>query len=292
MMAHPIPNATLTLLLALFVSAACLVPAAAAQDSESLDPSKPYMAFLLGYSFGLANSPFSDLTSVGAASGTDAEGNEPLVAAVATIGGHSGFRLDLKLAMASFGRLVDITGGNGTASPEDTALSSMADVRRSLLADLTFRWRISRLGSTDGSLALYLGSNIGFLFDVQGKEENQSLPDASSYVLLGPSFRADVGQGSTLLLDLFAGQSEVMTNQELFSGTWKFRETRIRPRIRLTFNDQDRIEGSSETDNDKSGFFDRPFVIGLWGDLGLDDEHGDTYALFISTTIESYGTKR
>lgn len=230
------------------------------------------VSILLGYSFGLANNPFRDASPT---TDNSASANEPLLGFFARLGPDQPVHLDLTLAMANFGRLVGLVKGQ-EASPAN----GVADVRRSILVDATIG---ARLATFSGSCArLFLSGNVGFVFDAQADQGN-SVEDASSYLMVGPTLQARFGKGSSLALDLFAGPSEVMTNREIFSSAWRFRDTRIRPRILFALDSRDNSKHA-----DKNSFFDGKFMFGLWADLGMSKDFGDTYALFISRSIADF----
>lgn len=252
-----------------------LGPAAAVRAEEPASGAAQNVAsVLLGYSFGLANNPFGD-AGAGDTGEQSVSSTEPLLGFSAVIGRDRPLHMDLSLAMANFGRLVSLVKGV-EASPANGA----ADVRRAILADVTVAQRLTR--SADASTAFFLSANTGFVFDAQADRGN-NVEDASSYLMAGPTLRSRLGQKSSLTLDLFAGPSEVMTNREIFSSSWKIRDTRLRPRILFALD-------SSDDPNHREGnsFFDGTFLFGLWADLGLSQEFGDTYALFISRSIADF----
>lgn len=234
------------------------------------DSTSTSVSLVLGYSFGLANNPFGDAPGDG--SDNKVSENEPLLGFSARLGESTPVHADLALAMANFGRLVQVI--NDAQSTE-----AAADVRRSILADLTIRPRIVDFGH---QIHLYASSNVGFVFDAQ-KDQNDAVQDASSYLLVGPTLQAGIGERSLLTLDLFAGQSEVMTNLELFSSEWTLGETRFRPRIGFILDNEDNANGGGE-----NSYFNGKFMFGLWADMGLSDRYGDTYAIFVSRSIADF----
>jgi len=248
------------------------VPASshAAAPPDSTHFPENYISFGLGYSFGQANTPFAGEAG-SSVDLTDSHGNEPLVALTAVIGRTAPLRSDVTLALASFGRMVKIVGDE---TVPDTANAS--DVRRSILADLILRQRFF----PSRNKSLYTSLNLGFLFDPQANEGNEIVPDASGYLMAGLSYLTQMGRNSSLTLDLLFGQSEVMTNLDLFDGAWRWEYTRVRPRVRFHLDKEDELKGSHLFDD---------LAFGIWADMGLDKTFGDTYVVFISKGVALYG---
>ena len=124
----------------------------------------------------------------------------------------------------------------------------------------------------DPENAIFLTFNTGFIFDADDEDEGL-VEDASSYMFVGPTVRATTGTKTSLLVDLLIGQSEVLTDVELFSKSWSRKEMlRFRPRIRFILT--------------QGKFFkDNPTMIGMWSDLGIADTTGDTYVVFVARTF-------
>jgi len=253
----------------LLMATLCITSLAVADPPDSTETKLPenYISFGLGYSFGQANTPFS---AEAASDLTDSHGNEPLIALTAVLGKSKPFRSDVTLALASFGRVVNLV------DEAETDTTAASDVRRSILADLILRRRFF----PSKNKSLYTSFNVGFLFDAQANEHQEIVPDASGYLMAGLSYLTDVGHNSSLNMDLLFGQSEVMTNLDLLDGRWTWQYTRIRPRIRFHLDKRDELS--------KSRFFD-DIVFGVWADMGLDKAFGDTYVLFISKGVALYG---
>ncbi|MCA9752371.1 MAG: hypothetical protein KC591_09285 [Gemmatimonadetes bacterium] len=226
----------------------------AAEDSVTL---------WLGYSFGAA----SFETPSNSALAEETKGNEPLLALIGEVGLSRNVESTFILSMANFGYLVAAEDTAASTTPED-----FAQVRRSVLADATIRWRIG--GDSDRSL--FATWNTGFVFDAQSDPSNV-VQDASSYMFAGLSGKMAMGDTSKryaqITLEALVGQSEIMTDQELFSKSWSDGRT-VRYRPKLTFNLLD--------DRPNNATSLTPLSIGLWADLGTSSETGDTYVIFFS----------
>jgi hypothetical protein len=230
------------------------------------------ITFSLGYSFGWAN--FTTSTPTNALLG-ETSGNEPLLGLSAEYGRNSRLLFDFKLALANFGRLIDTTE-NITPTADSTA----TDVRRSVITDASARWRFTSLASKN-AVAGFLTLNTGIILDAQSEDPGTHIDDASSYLFIGPSLIADFDR-TEFLLDLLVGQSEVMTNVELFAKKWDTDTLRVKPRIRLSLLPDDNAQ-----DTKKSGMDFRPLILGLWCDLGVSESTADTYVLFVSKPVWS-----
>lgn len=205
----------------------------------------------LGWSFGIANSPFAPLGDSGE------RDSAPLVALNAHVNEYSFAKVDLLLALANFGRLVSELQPGG-AEQADSATA----VRRAILADM------SALFFRQSPVALNL--NAGFVFDAQGQEE-AAVKDASAYLLLGPHMEAVLpAKKGKVSVDLLVGQSEVMTGADLFSQSFDKDILRFRPRLHFTM-----IGLRKGT----------PISVGMWADMGFSDKYGDTYEVFVSFPI-------
>ncbi len=233
------------------------VSAAAAGDSA--------ITVKLGYSFSNASLPTSQVDIVS----LDESGNEPLLAISGTTKIVNGFTAEVVLAMGSFGRNAQVDTSDGSSSEFVDAVST----RRSLLADMTLRQHLYGRDSWS-IMATY---NAGFLFDAQKEEENVEVQNASSYHLAGITMSAvvDKTQGRRFGFDFLLGYSEIMTDIEPFSLPLETETLRIRPRIRFDFGDC----------TDTEATFLHKVTISLWGDLGIGENYGDTYALTLSKAI-------
>lgn len=254
-------------------------PAAQTSTADSAHKSSRLMLGI-GYSFGHAsfNSPFPDDNLFAALS--DESGNEPMVSLSAESGRGSWLWTDLKLGLSSFGRVMSVEDSTGGASenPSGGAEAMLPDVRRSIIADLTLRTAGFPLAGE--GLTAHFGLNTGFIFDAQDDEEMTEVEDASGYFFVGPSFVAKFDQDTEVLVDIFAGQSEVMTNLEIFSRGWDDNRTfRMKPRIRAFLGPEE------DKNDDEDGFSLTPLIIGLWTDVGFDDETGDTFVIFFTKPV-------
>ncbi len=277
------------LLPVLLVGFHLLVVAVQAKATTAAD-AENRVGLSLGYSF--SQSSFNTIPTDATTALTNTAGNEPLITLSAEIQRKSQVSIDLKFGLANFGRLIAVgsptdtasSSGNDTTSTTGDEAAMAADVRRSILADLSFRFRLWQAGRevNTSPLSVFLTLNTGFVFDAQDDKSGTTIEDASSYVFAGPSFRATFTDRSELMTDLLVGQSEVMTGHEIFSRSWKDSRTfRVRPRVRFVLDDADSTSSTSGT------LPLTPLIIGFWGDLGFDNETGDTYAVFISKPIWS-----
>lgn len=220
------------------------------------------LLFSLGYSFGNANAPLQASESLDGGSNTSTA-NAPLISLVAELRRHHAFGATVKLALANFGRLTKFAIPTSSGS-EDVEVDA-PQVRQSLIADLDLQYRFWQPPGLD-----VLGVvNTGFLFDAERSDYSTEVPDASSYLFVGPALKARFAEQTELRVDLLFGQSEVMTNLELFSGDRRSKDTwRVRPRVRFLLGD---------------GKFEKAAVVlGVWADLGFGAKYGDTYVVFIS----------
>ena len=134
-------------------------------------------------------------------------------------------------------------------------------------------WRVA---GQDSSFAFRIMLNGGFLFDAEN-DDNGEVPDASSYLFVGPSVKATFGQKSQLVLDLLFGQSEIMSDIELFSRSPSRKEMlRFRPRINFAIGEGSLAESGR-------------IYVGMWADLGVDERVPDTFVIFIMKQFAQLG---
>jgi len=228
-------------------------------DSVSTDATHHVIRLLLGYSFGYAS--FDSPQPPGSVLDKSDSGNEPLLAVVTELNRDGALGMDVRLALASFGHVINVAGEQDS------------DVRRSVLADGVLRWRPSARHPS-----FFLSANGGFVFDAQDDSQGTGVTDAKSYLMVGPQVRTPVGK-SEIGIDLFLGASEVMTGEEI--PDWHLGQDDLRIRPRLTFN----LVGGAKAESEKS--FLVPLTVGLWGDLGFSDKDNDTFVVFIARPIWS-----
>jgi hypothetical protein len=229
------------------------------------------MTLSLGWSFGAAS--FDSPLPAGRSLSGEARGNEPLIAAVAEVGRHKPWQGTLILALANFGRLVE--GENSGGGEPDTLT---ADVRRAVLADLSVRYRL--VGSHE-SVQVLASLNSGFVFDAARGDEDDEVLDAKSYIFAGPLLTSAIGSSAEFHVEFLVGQSEVMTDHELFSREWDKETLRFRPKIGFGLFGDDSSADSSVSIT--------PLFITFWADLGVSEESGDTYVVTFSKPIRIMG---
>lgn len=221
----------------------------------------------LGYSIGVAfNADAPDDRGLA----DDRRGTEPLIAIGTKTGRGKTFQTEILLALANYGNLISVTpdATGGAPAPTD---STLATVRRSVLADLTLRRHLA--GDKQVGTGFYATFNTGFLFDAQNDADSTNVADASSYVFVGPSFRTLLSTCTEVEVDFLVGQSEIMTGKEPFSRGWgDGRTVRFRPRIVFNL--------LSDGDPKPNSF--TPLTVGFWADLGTSEETADTFAVFFS----------
>ena len=217
--------------------------------------------FSLGYSFGRTNSPLNVEKSINSGNQRD---SAPLLALYAELNRYHRVGGSVRLALANFGRLTKFLSAD-PSDPSTTTDDSLGTVRRSIIAEFDVH---TRFGNADKSSFMLL-LNTGFIFDAQGDDNAGSVADASSYFFLGAAIETSFRNGSQLRVDALIGQSEVMTDIELFSKAWSKKDViRFRPKIRFLLKDKI--------------FKKNPVILGLSADLGVSDKFGDTYVVFLS----------